>query len=173
MKKILIAILTILSLATPAAATAQFQEIIKINGKEEGMTVLPLNGYLEIPENAARFKPYLEKAGRCTALWRNYLGHWEIKDRKLYLTKFEVDACSQENKKFIPLDKLFPGKPQPVFAEWYSDNIIIPRGKLLEYIHMGYESRYERYLVMSIKKGVVVKEVTITDKEYQRRRRNL
>jgi hypothetical protein len=173
MKKIFVTTLAILSLATPASATAQFQEIIKINGKEEGMTVLPLNGYLEIPENAARFKPYLDKAGSCTALWRNYVGHWEIKNRKLYLTKFQVDACSQENSKFIPLDKLFPGQPQPVFAAWYSGNVIIPRGKLLEYVHMGYESRYERYLVMSIKKGVVITEATITDKEYQRRRRNL
>jgi hypothetical protein len=51
--------------------------------------------------------------------------------------------------------------------------VIVPRGKLLEYVHIGYESRYERYLVMNIKKGVVVKEVTITDKEYQRRRRSL
>jgi hypothetical protein len=35
---------------------------------------------------------------------------------------------------------------------------------------MGYESRYERYLIIHIVKGNVDKRETLTDKAYQRRR---
>jgi hypothetical protein len=174
MKKILASLLLTISLATPAAATAQYPEIINIDGgAAEGMTVEPLGIYLDNKQNYDRFKPYIGIPG-CTALWRGYVGHWIIKNRKLYLNKFEVNACRGDDtpQKFISLAKLFPGKPQPVFADWYSDVLILPRGKMLEYVHMGYGSRYEKYLIVTIEKGLVVKQETITDREYQRRYRS-
>jgi hypothetical protein len=171
MKKILSVLLLFFAMAAPATATAQFQERITIDGGQEaGITVLPLEPYLAVPDNAQRFRPYQQEGAGCTALWRNYLGSWEIKDQKLYLTKFEINACSQERKKSIPLDKLFPGKSQPVLADWFSGYLVIPQGKLLQYVHMGYESRYERYLIIHIVQGNVKKRETLTDKAYQRRR---
>jgi hypothetical protein len=171
MKKLLSTLLLFFAMAAPATATAQFQERIKIDGgKEEGITVLPLEPYLAVPDNAQRFRSYQPEGAGCTALWRNYLGSWEIKNQKLYLTKFEINACSEEHKKSIPLDKLFPGKSQPVLADWFSGYLVIPQGKLLQYVHMGYESRYERYLIIHIIKGNVDKRETLTDEAYQRRR---
>lgn len=173
MKKLLSTLLIFFSLTAPATATAQFPEIIRIDGgKQVGITTLPLSPYLELPDNVERFQRYLKEGQGCTALWRNYVGSWEIKNKKLYLTKFEINACSTERKRAIPLDKLFPGKSQPVLADWYSGYLVIPQGKMTQYVHMGYESRYERYLVVHILKGNVAEQKVLTDKEYQRRRQN-
>ena len=50
---------------------------------------------------------------------------------------------------------LFPDYPDRVFAHWYSGTIRIPQGKLLNYVHMGYGSTYERDLFLEIEKGVI------------------
>jgi hypothetical protein len=167
MKRILITLATLLALAAPASATAQFPEIIKIDAKEESLTAEPLGEYLNSPD---KFKILRESTdlGTCTALWRGYIGHWEIKNSKLLLNKLEVGSCSKETRKVLPLDKLFPGKSQPVFADWYSGTLVMPRGKLVEYVHAGYASRYEKYLILEIKKGFVVKQYTVKDKDHPR-----
>jgi hypothetical protein len=87
----------------------------------------------------------------------------------LYLNKLNTGSCSTEDRGSFPLDKLFPDQPQPVLAKWYSGILIMPRGKLVQYVHMGYESRFERYLIMDIQEGVVVKQETLSDKQFQKR----
>jgi hypothetical protein len=168
MKKILISILACLSLAAPASATAQIGETIIIDGKAERMTIEPLGDYLNNPENFARYRKYAKPAA-CTGLWRGYVGEWEIKEQKLYLNKLSTGSCSAKDRSSLPLNKLFPNQPQPVLATWYSGVLIMPRGELVQYVHMGYESRFERYLIMDIQKGVVVKQETLTDKQFQNR----
>lgn len=163
MKKILITLVTLLALTTPAHATAQFPEIIKVDGKTESLTAEPLGQYLDNPDKFKILKEHTN-LGTCTALWRGYVGHWEIKNSKLLLNEIETGSCSKETRKVLPLDKLFPGKPQPVFADWYSGTLVMPRGKLVEYIHLGYASRYEKYLIMEIQKGLVVKQYIVKDR---------
>ena len=51
---------------------------------------------------------------------------------------------------------MFPGFPDRVFAHWYSGTVRIPQGKQLEYVHMGYASKFERDLFLDIERGVVV-----------------
>ena len=51
---------------------------------------------------------------------------------------------------------LFPESPDRVFAQWYSGTIRIRQGKLLDYVHMGYESTYDRDLLFEIESGVVI-----------------
>ncbi len=89
----------------------------------------------------------------CTALWRGYVGSWEIIDGRLYLIglsgtlKGGVEAS---------LATIFPDFPNRVFAHWYSGTIRIPQGKLLTYVHGGYASTYERDLFIEISKGVMM-----------------
>ena len=42
-----------------------------------------------------------------------------------------------------------------MFAHWYSGTIRIPQGELLEYVHGGYASTYERDLLLELERGVV------------------
>jgi hypothetical protein len=154
----------LLASTTSASATAQFPEIIKVDGKAESLTTEPLGQYLDNPDKFKILKEHT-KLGTCSALWRGYVGHWEIKNNKLLLNKIETDSCSEETKKTLLLNKLFPGKPQPVFADWYSGTLQLPKGKLVEYIHAGYASRYEKYLILEIKKGFVVNQYIVNDKD--------
>lgn len=53
------------------------------------------------------------------------------------------------------LSRLFKDKVSSgmVFADWFNGDLTIPKGKMIEYVHMGYMSRYEKELVLTIEKG--------------------
>ena len=89
----------------------------------------------------------------CTALWRGYVGSWEIVDDRLYLVgiKGELEGGAEAS-----LTSVFPDFPQRVFAHWFSGTIRIPQGKRLKYVHMGYGSTYERDLLLDVDRGVLV-----------------
>jgi hypothetical protein len=55
---------------------------------------------------------------------------------------------------------LFPGQDK-VFAEWFTGEIRIPQGKMLEYVHMGYQSLYEKDVYLEFKSGMLVNTYTV------------
>ena len=101
----------------------------------------------------ARIDSYPEFESNCTALWRGYVGTWEILDGRLYLIGL---VATMKDGSPANLATLFPDYPSRVFAHWYSGEIRVPRGKLLKYVHQGYGSTYEEDLLIAIQKGVVV-----------------
>lgn len=127
--------------------TAQIGEKLIYEGKELTMCNEPLNSYFRL----GGIKPEFESI--CTALWRGYVGTWEIINDRLYL----VELSGKLSKGLTAsLATVFPVYPDRVFAHWYSGCLRIPDGKLLEYVHMGYGSTYERDLIINIKKGVII-----------------
>jgi len=128
--------------------TAQIGERLHYDGREMSMCSQPLNQYFSLGGTSPEFD-----TRRCTALWRGYVGTWEILDGRLYLIELSgtLDDGTEAN-----LASVFPDFPQRVFAHWYSGQLRVPQGKLLEYIHMGYGSTYEEDLLIDIRKGVVV-----------------
>jgi len=52
-----------------------------------------------------------------------------------------------------------------VFANWFTGKIVMPQGKRVQYIHMGYASIYERELHISFKKGLQTNERTVSNKK--------
>jgi hypothetical protein len=130
--------------------TAQVSETLIYHGKELMMFSNPLNPYLRATG--------IEFVSPSTANWRGYEGTWEIKGSEetgegLYLVRLEAHRSYEE---IIGLAELFPGYPDGVFAHWFSGEIRLPQGKLLEYVHGGYASQYEYDLFIEIKKGLVV-----------------
>ena len=126
--------------------TAQFSENLIYEGKQVSMCNEPLGLYFELVGIEPKF------AGINTALWRGYIGTWEIINDRLYLIDLEGKL---EDDAEVTLETFFPGFPDRVFAHWYSRTIRVPQGKMLEYIHMGYGSIYERDLLIKIENGVV------------------
>ena len=57
---------------------------------------------------------------------------------------------------------------EPVFAEWVSGTIRVPMGKMLIYVHMGYQSVYQKDMFLSFTNGIL-KETRVVR---NRRRRN-
>lgn len=127
--------------------TAQIAERLRFQGQDVAMCTEPLGDYFEM----GGFQPNFEF--NCTALWRGYVGNWEVVENRLYMTALE-GVLSDGSKATITT--VFPNFPNRVFAHWYSGTLRAPQGKLLKYKHMGYGSTYERDLLVDIERGVVV-----------------
>jgi hypothetical protein len=126
--------------------TAQIHEELIFNGKATSMAFCP-----PLPAHHARIVPAdPDRAGRdnsnrilfSTACWRRYQGTWEIKDGCFYLIalrgRFQLEGR------------------EPLLADWFTGVIRIPRGKQLQYVHMGFGSVYEQEVHVKIERGVVV-----------------
>lgn len=136
--------------------TAQAMETIMINGEKNSMATEPLADYLaSLKERPALFPP----SSDC---WRGYYGTWEIKDNKLYLIDLECYTANMEERKYwkVGLDFIFPNQTE-VFADWFSGEIRIPQGDMLNYVHGGYLSTYEADLFIEFKNGQLVGQRTI------------
>jgi hypothetical protein len=85
-----------------------------------------------------------------TACWRGYIGTWEIKDGKFYLVSLRG--------RYKLLGE------EPVLADWFTGVLVIPRGELLQYVHLGFESVYEQEMQVKIEKGVVIETRVIDNR---------
>ena len=88
----------------------------------------------------------------CSALWRGYVGRWEIVDGRLYLIGL---TGTLEDGTEASVATIFPDFPDRVFAHWYSGTIRIPQGKQLEYVNGSYDSTFEQDLILDLERGVV------------------
>jgi len=139
--------------------TAQSGERLFYKGEETWMAAEPLNQYLQNRNDIKFISP-------STACWRGYFGQWEIKDNKLYLIGLKAYL---EGYREVDLNYIFPRQKQ-VIADWFSGKIRIPQGEMLDYVHMGYASLYERDLILDIRNGELVNEYVIeNEEEFQER----
>ncbi len=134
--------------------TAQRGDTLLYKGEEVRMATEPL-------------KPYLINRGgkyfhsNSTNCFRGYFGKWEITESKLYLIDFEAYIGDGE---VVNLSYLFPDQ-RKVFANWYSGEIRIPQGKILEYVHIGYESIYEEDVLLKFREGNLFEERIIDNRQ--------
>lgn len=134
--------------------TAQIAERLIWDGQEHALLSNPLSSYFELGGDKPAFQ------STSTALWRGYVGTWEIKGDRLYMVALKGVL---EDGREARLDTVFPGFPDRVFAHWFSGTLRVPQGKRLNYVHMGYASTYERDLILTLQKGVLVGQEVITN----------
>jgi hypothetical protein len=159
----------------PALATAQQADKLIVDGRQERLNTNPLE-----PWRAAQGDRIPEMPSMSSANWRGYVATWEVDAGKLWLRSVmgrkptgrmeRIETVSLDGKpgvheipEFAPHDylpELFPGRTT-VVAEWFTGTLIVPRGELVDYVHMGYASTYERYLVVWVRKGEVVRRVEL------------
>lgn len=137
-----------------AVATAQYAEIININGESYGLFNAPLSG--KIP-NKVLEKIFDEPCS--TALWRGYIGHWSIKENRLMLDS--VCRCGKER---VDLSK-YLGSIGPVFANWVTDTLHVIGGKTVYYKHMAWESEFETDIYLVVKNGMVISRKVFHNKK--------
>lgn len=135
--------------------TAQFPENLIYNGE-----TLPMFSILPLPIGHPRLVRREEKEAMrdfplvfSTGCWRNYIGTWEISKGRLYLLKLEGIWKLEGNT--------------PLFADWVSTTLVVPRGKLLKYVHMGFESIYERTLYIEVRAGEVSKTWEVDNRSHR------
>jgi len=154
--------------------TAQIPDLIIYNGDTLSLYSCPLNSY----PNQDLINPQgLFGSSGCfyTACWRNYIATWEIIDNELYLCEIrnacyptsmrgvsasaksisDIDSIGNE---YADLQKLFPKqfRKGKVKADWVNDKLYLPQGKLLFYLHDGFQSIYEAELEFTLKNGKVI-----------------
>ena len=143
-----------------AFATAQRGDLLLLDGKKYTIFTNPLEPYLE------RHRDRLpETTVVSTGLWRGYVATWEVKDGHLLLVDVAMLKSVKSGEKdwstelSSVMPQMFPGE-KAVAADWFSGHIIIPNGKLVRYVHMGYASIYKRYIMLRVEKGVLIRKWT-------------
>ena len=126
--------------------TAQFPEKLRYQEVDVAMCTNPLSDFFDMGGYQPSFTP------NCSALWRGYIGRWEIVDKRLYL--IELNGTLKDGA-VASVATIFPDFPDRVFAHWYSGTIRIPQGKQLKYVHGGYASTFERDLLITLERGVI------------------
>lgn len=167
MRAILTIILT-LFLGLKVFATAQYPDKIIYNGKEYSLQSNPLEAYFE------KYPDKRPKGGIIsTALWRGYVATFEIRDNQLFLKDIEIeyeDTTSKESYSFkwrSVINEVFPDQKNNKI-DWLTGLLVVPYGKLVNYVHMGYGSTYENYILLEIDKGDLKREKHFKCKDYER-----
>ncbi len=138
--------------------TAQQPDKLFIDGQEYLLFTNPLEDYFTLTNfNPGFMSPH-------TANWRGYVATWEIIDQKLYLAALSGWMVNREipgQLEEVGLATVFPDDEPPIFAKWFTGTLKAPQGKMMQYIHMGYETIYEWEIHYHIKNGALISQTEV------------
>jgi hypothetical protein len=156
-KSCLLIMSVLICLVVPSFATGQAPDKIIYDGKERALFANPLEDYYSKGKDRPDFM--IRPGTISTGNWRGYVATWEIKDNVLYMRN--IDSWIKDRR--VTMTELFGDqyKDGRVKASWFSDELRIPDGKELQYVHMGYGSVYERDIILTIEKGMVTRKSVI------------
>ena len=129
--------------------TTQVKERIIIDGEK-----YPLLNALSLPENDTKIKQKEGPTYTRSSCWRGYVGTWEIKDDKLYLTDL-----SSSNYEFI--------HSPPFLADWFNGQIKFGTGnkKLSSSWVSVYDYEFEIHL--TIVNGLVIEDIIFKNTSFR------
>lgn len=142
-------------------ATGQIPDYLIINKDTIAIFSNPLEQYLELTGK----RELIDFVGcGSTACWRGYKASWKLKNDSLFLIR--ITSCHNDCGLKIQdanLEKMFG--TNEVFAYWFNGKIVAPKGKLVQYIHMGYASIYEKELHFTFKNGLKTEQKLVSNKK--------
>ena len=162
MRRLILSILLSTLFASVAFATSQDPDVLIYDGKTYDLYSNPLESFY-----GKDWKPAFWVAPNSVSSgnWRGYVATWEIINDKLYLTKIDSWFCNRRIKtksgcRKVTLHDLFSAKVNDgrVAATWFSNELRVPDGKQLKYVHSGYASIYERDIIFDVDAGKIVKQ---------------
>jgi hypothetical protein len=127
--------------------TAQTPDRIVIDGEEHELLATPLDRLLgQLPNVPELVAPH-------TANWRGYVARWRVADGQLVLD--DVRGWVGEDRIEVGPAAVIPGVDLPRVASWVTDTLRVGVGEQVRHIHAGFESRYERELLLDVDRGAV------------------
>src|SRR5215470_17076950 len=139
----LFTVLAILGWSILVLATAQEGDVLLLDGKAYRIYTNPLDPYLQDHPKALP-----EATVVSTSLWRGYVATWQIEDGRLLLVDVRILKSVRKpgekdwsSELSSVMSTMFPGQKK-ILASWFSGHVIVPNGKLVQYVHMGYASTY-------------------------------
>lgn len=147
------------------SATAQQPDFLVYDGEKHMLQTNPMEEYFrQHPDK----KP--TSGVMSTALWRGYVATFEVREGRLLLKDIEVMIPSDN------ADRGYVFKSErstivPAGAEleldWFTGILVLPHGRLVSYVHMGYASAYEKYILLEVKKGRITGERRLKAEGYE------
>jgi hypothetical protein len=128
--------------------TTQRCDQIIIKGIQYNLKTLPLDDYWT-DENPKPSLPVIRSSN-----WRGYIATWEIKSDCLYL--LDIEIYTPEPTK--GLNYVFPHMKGKIKASWYTGELSIPQGQLIEHFNDGFNQVFESDWLIEIDKGNVVSQ---------------
>ncbi|MCZ8090924.1 MAG: hypothetical protein O9282_14035 [Flavobacterium sp.] len=165
LNKIIVIVSFVISNINSVFATGQIPDYLIIEKDTLSLHCNPLENYFQknpIPNDLIKVTS--------SALWRGYIAYFKIVDNKLIVENiYKQDIQNPEKGVFkeelISIYKdIFGDKPN--FECDFDGVLICPKGKQISYVHMGYSSTYEKYLLIEIKNGNYIREKEFSDEEY-------
>lgn len=89
----------------------------------------------------------------CSALWRGYVGTWEVRDDRFYL--IGIDTTLFDGRGLV-LNDYFPGFPDRVFAHWYTGTICVPQGEVIRTGRPMFFPTHEQDLFLTFERGRLI-----------------
>jgi hypothetical protein len=143
------------AISTAAMATTQIPDFIVLDGAREPVYSKPHILLTEL-QGSNEWKRQTHDP-RCSASVRGYNSDWEVRDGMLFLIAVHLNPCAA-NPLSVPLERIFPSTKGPVPATWYTGVMVVPKGKGLGYLAMGSLVGHEKYLLISVRAGMVVSQ---------------
>ncbi len=162
MRALLVVFLAIFCIQT-AWGTAQISDRLIYNGKEYAMFTNPMEVYFEKHPDK---RPQSDVIS--TANWRGYVATFEIRGKYMYVKNIDITIYNEEEDSYIRknvLNEIFP-EQQEVKVDWMTGLLVLPYGEIINYVHMGYASTYEHYIILEIKEGKLKKEKKLDYEQY-------
>lgn len=186
-------VLSALFLAGAARGTAQEPDILIVDGKVEYLNTNPLADWLALNPKALPGSDEISSSN-----WRGYIATWEVAGGKLWLRRVDVMRAQGTVKRTVSVmtfdknGKLVEGAPKEeemtnyvrhdvrsemfpnrgdVVADWYSGTLIVPKGEVVNYVHMGYGSTFERYTVIWVRRGEVTRQLDLRADQFMELRK--
>lgn len=150
----------ILTTERTTSMAAQKADIIVVDGETMDLFTNPLEEYwIKLKKK----RPPFYALDVCR---RGYIATWNVRDNQLFLTAVEGDVENRslfgnKSRKFTLKELFKKHGPEGVKADWFSGKLRIPRGNMTQYEHNGYDSRFERELILTVNKGDVIKIATL------------
>lgn len=152
----------ILFLLVPWAikATGLSGDVIYLQGEEWALLGKPIDRDSILFHRLMEFLP--ENHCITTANWEGYTAYWEVQQSHLYLHHLEVCIYDEQKKEEYSLTYQ-PDQLKEVFQPYYQDRKICARwfsgelragtGKLVRYVHSGFDRNMETEQVMALQHG--------------------
>jgi len=152
--KRLLKILLIILFPLTGFATGQAGDILIFKGDTLILFSNPLELYLD--KKSERTINGFELEWTSTACYRGYKATWEFTNDSLYLVRIQK-GCYCETPEYFDLKAEFGS--DRVLAGWFNGKTLVPKGGQIHYVHSGYESFYEKELVLTFKEGLLTEQI--------------
>lgn len=104
-----------------------------------------------------------------SANWRGYIATFEVEEKRLLVNDIEIEVEKELSRRFgtkwVSVYEEVFGE-EKIFVDWFTGLLILPQGELVKYVHLGYASEYEGYILLEIREGILIGERAFTHAEF-------